>query len=45
MAANEWFGKFKSRAKSVQETAKNRIEKFSVTIDEKLKEAQDDLRK
>ncbi|CAF4490674.1 unnamed protein product [Rotaria sp. Silwood2] len=39
----EWFGKLKSRAKSVQETAKTQIEKLTETIDKKLKEAEDDL--
>ncbi|CAF2713616.1 unnamed protein product [Rotaria sp. Silwood2] len=41
--ATEWFGKLKSRAKSVQETAKTQIEKLTDTIDKKLKEAEDDL--
>jgi hypothetical protein len=40
---NDWLGKFKSRAKAVQETAKNRIEKLSETLDKKIKEAQEDL--
>lgn len=40
---NDWFGKLKSRARSVQETAKTRLEKLSETVDKKLKEAQDDL--
>ena len=43
MSGSDWLGKFKSRAKSMQETAKNRIEKLSDTLDKKIKEAQDDL--
>ncbi|CAF3782621.1 unnamed protein product [Rotaria sp. Silwood1] len=39
----EWFGKLKSQAKSIQETAKTRIEKLTETLDKKLKEAQEDL--
>ncbi len=45
MASNDWFGKIKSRAKSVQETAKTRLEKLSDTLDKKIKEAQEDLDK
>ncbi len=45
MASNDWFGKIKSRAKSVQETAKNRLDKLSDTLDKKIKEAQEDLDK
>jgi hypothetical protein len=44
-ATNQWIGVLKSRAKSVQETAKSRIDKFTVTLDKKLKEAQEDLEK
>lgn len=40
---NDWFGKLKSRAKSVQESAKTSLVKLSDTVDKKLKEAQDDL--
>ncbi len=44
-SSNQWFGKLVSRAKSVQEQAKNGIEKLSVTLDKKIKEAQVDLEK
>ncbi len=44
-SSNQWFGKLVSRAKSVQEQAKNGIEKLSVTLDKKIKEAQEDLEK
>ncbi|CAF3568334.1 unnamed protein product [Rotaria sordida] len=44
-SANEWFGKLKSRAKSVHETAKTQIANITETLDKKLKEAQDDLEK
>jgi len=44
-SANGWFTKIKSRAQSVHETAKTRIEKLTVTLDKKLQEAQEDLEK
>lgn len=43
MSGSGWFGKIKSGAKSLQETAKNRLEKVSESLDQKLKEARDDL--
>ena len=42
---NQWFGKVKSRVKLAQETAKTKIEKITVTIDKKLKEAQEEIEK
>ena len=42
---NQIFGFIKSRAKSVRETAKSGLEKFTETVDKKLKEAQEDLEK
>ena len=45
MSGSGWLGKIKSGAKSLQETAKNRLEKVSETLDHKLKEARDDLEK
>lgn len=42
---NGWLGKVKSRVKSAQETAKNRLEKFSETVEKTIKEAQEDLEK
>lgn len=45
MSGSGWLGKIKSGAKSLQETAKNRLEKVSETLDSKLKEARDDLEK
>ena len=45
MSGSGWLGKIKSQAKSVQETAKNRLEKLSETLDNKIKEAREDLEK
>lgn len=45
MSGSGWLGKIKSGAKSMQQTAQNRLEKLSQTLDDKLKEARDDLEK
>jgi hypothetical protein len=42
---NQIFGFIKSRAKSVREVAKSGLEKFTEAMDNKLKEAQEDLEK
>ncbi len=43
MAANGWLGKLKSGAKSVQEAAKNRLEKVSESLEKTRRETQEDL--
>ena len=43
MATGGWLGRIKSGAKSVQQTAQNRLEKLSQTLDDKIKEAREDL--
>ncbi len=44
-SGRQWLGNLKSKVKSAQETAKNRLEQLTDTIDKKLKEAQEELEK
>lgn len=45
MTSNGWIGIIKSRAKSVQETAKSQLGKLTETVDKKLQEVQSELEK
>jgi hypothetical protein len=45
MASNDWFGKIKKRAQTLQETAKTKLDKLSETVDKKINGVQENLEK